>query len=326
MSRVIHRRREQPPERLFPWWARWVPLSPDPSVAALTSAELIRGERRGELVRLRRGTYLPAADEPRDSVERHRQLVRATLPLVAGDAVVSHLSAAVLHGLPVWNQRLAQVQVTRRPPGSGRRRGYLHTHAAPLTGTEVVTVGGLPVTSLARTVLDLARTLPLEQAVAAGDAALRAGLDLAELAAVVEEARGRPGLAAARRAVAMLDGRSESAGESHSRVVLVRLGLAPSDLQFEVYDHRGRLVARSDFAWAQQRTLGEFDGRIKYEGLLEPGQRASEVVYAEKLREDAAREEEWEMVRWSWADLQREQLLAERIRRAQARGARFVRR
>lgn len=298
-------------------------LSPDPSLAALTSAELVRLERRGELVRLRRGSYLRVADHPLDPVERHRRLVEATLPVVADDAVVSHLSAAVLHGLPVWRERLTQVQVTRRPPGTARRRGFVHAYAAPLTDADVTVVSGMPVTSLARTVLDLARTLPLEQAVAAGDAALRRGLGPADVAAALEDAYGRPGQAGARRAVAMLDGRSESAGESCSRVTLTRLGLAPSDLQFEVRDRGGQLIARTDFVWEGQRTLGEFDGRVKYEELLQPGQRASEVVYAEKVREDAARERGWEMVRWSWTDLGREQLLASRIRRAQARGSRF---
>jgi hypothetical protein len=75
-----------------------------------------------------------------------------------------------------------------------------------------------PVTSLVRTVLDLCRTIPFEQAVAAGDRVLRIGL----VAAAVEEAlalvEGWPGTRQARRAISFLDARSESAGESVSRV------------------------------------------------------------------------------------------------------------
>lgn len=294
-------------------------LSLDPALAQLSPAELARAERRGELVRLRRGSYLRAADLPSDPADRHRRLVAATWPLLGEGAVLSHCSAAALHGLPLWTAPFGKVQLTRTS-GRGKCRGEVHVHVAPLTSLEVVVLGGTPVTSLARTVVDLGRTLPLVDAVAAGDAALRVGLSREELGWVLDQARGRPGVEAARRAVAALDPRSESAGESASRVVLHRIGLPPSDLQFEVLDELGRFVARCDFVWEQQRTLGEFDGRVKYERLLRPGQSAAQVVYAEKRREDAARDLDWQMVRWSAPDLLEEQVLADRLRRAFRRG------
>ena len=52
----------------------------------------------------------------------------------------------------------------------------MQVHAAPLPDDQVTVIGGLTVTSLARTVLDLCRTVPIEQAVAAGDRALASGL------------------------------------------------------------------------------------------------------------------------------------------------------
>jgi hypothetical protein len=122
--------------------------------------------------------------------------------------------------------------------------------------------------------------------------------------------------------VAFADGRSESAGESHSRVVLHRIGLPPSTLQLEVLDPSGRLVGRCDFGWEEQRTLGEFDGLVKYGRLLKPGQTVADVVYAEKLREDALRDEGWQMVRWGSADLRREQVVAVRLQRAFRRSGR----
>jgi hypothetical protein len=45
----------------------------------------------------------------------------------------------------------------------------------------VTTIDGVPVSSLTRTVLDLARTLPMEQPVAAGDRALALGLPKGKL-------------------------------------------------------------------------------------------------------------------------------------------------
>ncbi|HET9117119.1 MAG TPA: hypothetical protein VFN75_03425, partial [Pseudonocardiaceae bacterium] len=64
----------------------------------------------------------------------------------------------------------------------------------------------------------------------------------------------------------------------------------------------------------QQRTVGEFDGKSKYGRLLRPGQDPAEVVYAEKLREDAIRAQTWEVVRWTWADLRDFTPTAARIR------------
>src|SRR3712207_9277276 len=81
--------------------------------------------RRGELRRLQRGTYAHSpAELPTDAVARHRLTVLATIPGLRSPAVVSHLSAAVLHGLPVWGVPLDRVHVSRRPPtnGSGSRR------------------------------------------------------------------------------------------------------------------------------------------------------------------------------------------------------------
>lgn len=89
-------------------------------------------------------------------------------------------------------------------------------------------------TNGARTVVDLARHQSFPEAVAIGDAALRRQVPREELVHMLERASGRPGVAAARRVLALLDERSESPGESISRVVLHRMGLAPSSLQHEV--------------------------------------------------------------------------------------------
>lgn len=77
-----------------------------------------------------------------------------------------------------------------------------------------------------------------------------------------------------------------------------------------------------DFCWPDRWTLGEFDGKIKYGRLLRPGQSVSEVLFAEKQREDALRDLGWQVVRWVWDDLRRPQSLADRLARAFARSAR----
>jgi hypothetical protein len=280
-----------------------------------------RLRQRGDLVQLRRGAYAREQARERSVDQAHRDLIRATIPQLRDDAVVSHASAAVLHGLPVWSKAIDRVHVTRNGSGGGKRRSLVHVHASPLGGGDVTSIGGIPVTSLARTVLDLCRTLPFEQAVAAGDHALRLGL----LATALEEAmtllEGWPGTRQARRAIAFLDGRSESAGESVSRVRIHEAGLPAPVPQREIYGPDGRLVARVDFCWEEQRTVGEFDGKIKYGRLLKPGQSIEDVLFDEKRREDALRDLGWQIVRWLWADLYRQGVIRDRILRAFARAA-----
>ena len=148
---------------------------------------------------------------------------------------------------------------------------------------------GQRVTTLARTVLDLLRTLTMERSVTIGDAALRLGLTLEELAEVAGRCIGWRGMLQARRAMNFLDARSESAGESYSRVILDQIGMPRPIPQYEVWNN-GLLVGRADFGWVEFRTLGEFDGKEKYGRMLKPGQTPADAVFAEKRREDALRD------------------------------------
>ena len=117
-----------------------------------------------------------------------------------------------------------------------------------------------------------------------------------------------------------MDGRSESAGESVSRVRIISDGLPVPEPQVDIRTPVGTFVARVDFCWKEERTVGEFDGKIKYGRLLKPGQRIEDVVYEEKKREDAIRDLGWKVVRWLWEDLHRPGVLRDRLQRAFARG------
>ncbi|TFV69004.1 hypothetical protein E4P39_21865 [Blastococcus sp. CT_GayMR19] len=284
--------------------------------------ELARLIRRRTWARVRRGAYLDG-QLPTTAVARHALLVAATLADLRRPAVVSHQSAAVLLGLPLWGVQLDKVHVTRRPPASSQTTGPLRCHVARLRDDEVAVVGGLRVTDVARTVLDLARSLPFEAGVVALDAALHEGVlarDLLERR--LFDIAGTRGSRHAARVVGFADSRSESVGESRSRVILHELGLAPSTLQFEVRTPAGAFVARTDVAWEADRVVGEFDGRMKYGRLLRPGQDPGEAVFEEKRREDAIRDEGWDVVRWTWTDLNDPQRLGERVQRARSRGSR----
>ena len=216
--------------------------------------------RHGDLVRVRRGAYLagPLPTTPAGVREQHRRLIHATLGQSGDRNVVSHMSAAVLHGLPIWSDQLERVQVIRDRPGGGRSRRHVVVRGMLLADEDVEMVEGVATTTLARTVVDLACQLPMRRSVAIGDAALRTiaetdpGRDLrTELAEVLDRATRRPGVPTARRAVAFFDPRSESPGESCSRVVMHERGLPPPELQYEIVDDNGLLVARCDFAWPE---------------------------------------------------------------------------
>jgi hypothetical protein len=296
-------------------------LRRDAVVSGWSDDELGRSVRAGELSRLRRGAYVDSL-LPAGGATRHRLLIRATLAGLRRPAVVSHQSAAVLHGLPLWDVPLDRVHVTRRPRAWNDTSGVLRCHVARLRDDEVTEVDGLQVTDPIRTALDLARSLPHEAAVVALDAALHLGaLSHDALRGRLFDIAGTPGSRSAARAVTAADGRSESVGESRSRVIMHRWKLAPSALQFEIRSGDGALVGRTDFAWESDRLVGEFDGRITYGRLLRPGQEPGDAVFAEKRREDVIRDENWGVIRWVWAELRRPDRLAARIRRARERSS-----
>lgn len=136
----------------------------------------------------------------------------------------------------------------------------------------------MPVTALARTVIDLARSLPFAEAVAIADAALHRHLvTREELLAALARAVRRPGTSAAARVVAFADPGGMSVGESRSRVALRDAGIPAPVLQWTVVTRGGVGLGDVDFGWPQWRTVGEFDGKIKYGRLVRPGQSPGDV-------------------------------------------------
>jgi hypothetical protein len=172
------------------------------------------------------------------------------------------------------------------------------------------------VTCLARTVVDIARTVGFEEAVVVADSALDTHADLtpAALETALRRATGWPGIPAARRAIGFARRGAKSPGESRSRIAIARAGLPVPRLQFPVQLAAG--VAVTDFGWVDQRAVGEFDGEVKYGRLVPPGQTAGDVVFAEKVREDAVRALDYGVARWVWDELDDFAPVAARIARA----------
>ena len=230
-----------------------------------------------------------------DDTLAHRLEAEALLATYP-DCVASAHSAAVLRGLPTFE--LPSYATATRAEGAWRG-GNRRVRIAPLPAHHVDSIDGKSVTSAARTVVDIARTSSLRSAAVTGDAALRAGLLKSDLKSMVDECAAWSDVGKASMAVEFMDARAESPLESLSRVVFHERGVPPPEPQVEIVV--AGVVYRVDFLWKEARVIGEADGRGKYS--LDPFRTAEQVVWAEKLREDALRDAGYILVRWTYGQL-----------------------
>lgn len=277
---------------------------------------------RGDWQSIRRGVYArSSAFSALDAQEQHRLRVSATMSQLDGPHVVSHLSAACMHGIALLRTPSQVVQVTNPSTHSGHRRRSLQTFCATLDPDEITSVNRVPVTTVARTVVDVARLGGFDQGLVAADHALSRGwVDRGQLTACAARAAHRSGIRTAHQVIAFADPGAESVGESRSRIAMDREGIPAPELQFRVADRLGTVFARTDFRWREFNTVGEFDGAVKYGRALTDGQSAGDAVFEEKLREDRIRELGFNVVRWIWDELDDPRALADKIRRAMDRG------
>lgn len=288
----------------------------------LSAGEIDRLLRVGQWVRIRTGAYAEPSTWLSASPEhRHVMLSRAVLRSLEEPAVLAHTSAAVAHGLPVWGSDLSVVHVVRpaRRHGSRVEAGVAH-HSAQLPSEHVMVVHGLPVTTVARTVLDHSRCVPFEPSVVTADAALHRGdVTPGQLRQMLAWMRDWPGARGAGRAVRFADGRAGTVGMSRGRVLFHVHGMPKPELQVPIVDHDGALLARAGFLFRQQRTIGELDGRLTNREATAAGPQ-DEVDVPTMVRDDALRSLGWEVVRFSRCDYDQPRALVSRFDDAFARG------
>jgi hypothetical protein len=279
-----------------------------------THEQIVRNLRNGNWDQIRRGQYAEALDlsglPPWERVRTtHLRQVHAVMNAMRpGSVAVSHQSALVLHGLPIWGLDLSHVHVTQLDGRSGGAVAGVQHHLGALTDADLGVVDGLLATGVGRASLESACTASFEVGVIGVDAALRAGHlgedDVRRLRSVMAF---WPGSVAAREALSFGDGLSESVGESRLRVLMYEHGLPRPRLQTEYYDRFG-FVARVDFDFDEYVTVVEFDGALKYGGG------SPEVLIREKRREDRLRALGLAVVRTDWSDLDHPAQLAANIR------------
>ncbi len=249
--------------------------SADWHAAGVSKKQLEALVAAGELVRVRRGAYATAALLAQTTIDPGvAYAVRVAAVRATGKndhSVVSHHSAARMLGLSLLHDLPGEKVSLIVPPGARTGRsgaGDLVIHEAALPRKHVTDLFfGVPVTTGARTVIDIARTRPFMEGVVVADSALRSRLATpAALRKVLASCVRWPGLERATQVAGFATNLSESVLESCARVVFRDHGLPPPQLQVPIRGKDMRTIAVPDFCWPEYGTLADADGMLKYEG------------------------------------------------------------
>ncbi|HCJ47763.1 MAG TPA: hypothetical protein DHW40_00265 [Microbacterium sp.] len=272
---------------------------PLPLFRAVDVPHVSRALRRGDVIRLHRGIYAPAAPW-RELPPWDRYLARVHAAARIHDGLVfSHESSAALLGLPIFGDPKAVHIVARETLTAGQRTG-IRVHRSA-TDRELVDAGSFALTTAAECAVDLARSRSEIVGLSIADAALRndPGLTVESLVARNESRLDSRGRRVARWPLHRARAESESTLESASRGVMEMLGYAEPQLQTR-FSAAGR-EDRADFWWADASAVGEADGDLKYDGRfgdpLEQLRRRRERDA--RLRRRGIRH----ILHWAWTDV-----------------------
>ena len=205
-------------------------------------------------------------------------------------AVLSHRSAAALWGIRPWSG----IEVTA--PHARRARAGILLHYLPLPRDEVTTELGIPVTTVPRTLLDLASVLRLSQHErVANEAEVQRHTDRLSLADLVERHPRRRGIGKARAVVEAL-----SVGTTVHRSELetlfrefIRANRLPSPLA------NGRVAGfECDCVWAAARLVVELDGREAHH--------TTAAFERDRERDRILQASGWRVIRLTWKQLHRD--------------------
>jgi very-short-patch-repair endonuclease len=209
--------------------------------------------RRGRIQRLHRGSYL-LGDAP-DLLD----LVHAALAVCPEGTVLGYHTAAAILGFGILDSDDIHVVV----PGGARfpQRSGIRVHQTAVPVPEPALVRGIPCTPVARTAIDLARTVRRFDALPVLDAAMRAGdLDQESLAAEVTLHDGLRGVKLARALVPLADPAAECRQESQLRLVLLDAGFSGFQPQLPVLTDAGYPRYYLDLGNPVRRIGVEYDG------------------------------------------------------------------
>jgi very-short-patch-repair endonuclease len=217
---------------------------------------------------------------------------RIAAVLAAGDsAVLSHRSAAALWELrPSGTLELTSAGDLRLRPG-------IRVHHLPLPADEVTCVRAIPVTTVPRTLFDLAAVLPRAQVERAmNEAEVRRLTDHLCLADLVNRHRGRKGIAMIRAILETLNaGAQVTRSELEMRFLtfLRKTGLPRPEVNASLFV-AGRWI-ECDCVWRDRRVIVELDGRASHD--------TAAAFERDRARDRTLQARGWRLVRITWRQL-----------------------
>ncbi len=194
-------------------------------------------------------------------------------------AVFTGPTAAWLHGLDMEPCKPIEAAVPTTSHIS--RLVGLAVRRSSIPRTETSILRDLRVTSPVRTVADLACRLPLIDAVALLDTALRRRLVTDEhVRRWVKNHPGYRGIKRLKDTLELTDSAAESVMETRLRLVLVLAGLPRPKLQFSLRDDSGLFIARPDLYYPGARLAIEYDGATHRDSLAADNRRQNRLIDA----------------------------------------------
>ncbi|MFC9559650.1 hypothetical protein [Agromyces sp. NPDC056965] len=231
-----------------------------------------------------------SASEPRSLLS----MCRAYAARMRPSEVFSHGTAAELHGLPIPHRLRGQVHVAAISPAGLPRAAGVHGHLVLAGDVSVTRRFGLSVVDPVDAWCQLADSLTERELVVIGDALLRRRRPLATpegLQAAVRRRAGRRGRRKLIGALARIRPRTDSPAETELRLDLVDFGLPEPEVNVEITDADGRLIAIADLAYPAYRVAAEYDGEQH---------RTDRDQYARDVdRLDDVAHEGWRLVRFN---------------------------
>lgn len=280
--------------------------------------DIARSVRRGGLHKIRHGAYINSDRVTGFGDVQHARLrSRAVLRTVDPSSVLSHQSALLEYGVPLWGLDLADVHLTRTDRRHGRREaGQVH-HRGPLDADLVTICSGVPVVTPARAAVEVILAATPEVGLIVLCGVLHEGLaTLDEVAQVAARSVRWPHSLHARLVLARADARLAGVGEARTWHLFFDQQVPRPEPQVEVFSSTGALLGIVDFLWRRHRVFMEFDGAIKYTQHRLPGETLEQYLMREKRREESiCAATGWVCIRISWADLGRPVATARRIKR-----------
>ncbi|HZP27544.1 MAG TPA: DUF559 domain-containing protein [Acidimicrobiia bacterium] len=228
--------------------------------------------------------------------QRRLAAVLAVGPVTAA----SHRAAAELYGL--WWSDEPTIEISTTRDASPELDGVIVHRLEDLHERWITAVDGTPCTTVARTLVDLGAVLPEDQVARCLDRALGRGLVTicaVETARKAVARQGRRGAGVIRRVLEPHLAAEPVAGVFEARMarLLSAQGLPAAVPEYEVWTVDGRFVARVDFAYPESRIAIQVDGYAAHLPV--------DTFRHDRRRQNALVNAGWEVLRFTWADVDR---------------------